>query len=167
VEVYQIPGVEAGRLAILGRPRPGQLAAAATAWRQAGLDLVVCLLDEAEAAGMGLAGEAELCRAAGLRFLRFPLPDAGVPASREAVSVLVDSLAAELRAGAGVGIHCRMGIGRSALVAACLLLVLGQPIEAAWDLVQRGRGVPVPHTPWQRDWIAGWAAGRRGPAPGA
>jgi protein-tyrosine phosphatase len=45
------------------------------------------------------------------------------------VARLVEALTEHLRQGHGVGIHCRVGVGRSALVAACVLSALGVPLE--------------------------------------
>src|SRR5262249_42872932 len=123
------------------------------------LDVVVSLLEEGEVEELGLGQEAEACQGAGLRFLRFPVPDRGVPASGRELAGLVESLADELRQGRGVGIHCRIGVGRSALVAVCVLVVLGEPLEPAWALVQRARGLSVPDTPQQQAWVSAWAAG--------
>jgi protein-tyrosine phosphatase len=141
------------------RPRAGDwLDDEAASWRRQGLDLVVSLLEDAEVAELGLADEPAACERAGLRFLRFPLPDRGVPASEAAISDLVAALAAELRASRGVGLHCRIGVGRSASLAVCVLAALGVPVETAWASVQRARGLTVPDTPAQRAWVAGWFA---------
>jgi protein-tyrosine phosphatase len=64
-----------------------------------------------------------------------------------------------LRAGRGVGIHCRIGVGRSALLAVCVLAALGVPVESAWVSVGRARGMSVPDTLAQRAWVAGWLTG--------
>jgi protein-tyrosine phosphatase len=130
----------------------------AASWRRQGLDLVVSLLEDAEVAELGLTDEPGACERAGLRFTRFPLPDRGVPPSEGAFSELVSVLAAELRAGRGVGIHCRIGVGRSAYLAVCVLATVGVPVEAGWAAVQRARGLSVPDTPAQRAWVAGWFA---------
>src|SRR5262249_37017300 len=148
---YLIPECPAGRLAIMPRPRAGDWLEDETAsWRRQGLDVVVSLLEDSEIADLELSTEESMCERAGLRFVRFPIPDRGVPRSTQAVSELVSSLVAELRQRRGVGIHCRMGIGRSASLAVCVLSALGMPIENAWDAVQRSRGMSVPDTMEQR-----------------
>jgi hypothetical protein len=75
------------------------------------------------------------------------LPDRGVPNSCVAVSELVSSLLLELRSHRGVGIHCRIGVGRSASLAVCVLAALEVSIEDAWAMVGRSRGLAVPDTP--------------------
>jgi protein-tyrosine phosphatase len=164
-ELYPITDCPAGRLALMPRPRAGDwLEDEAQSWRRQGLDVVVSLLEDSEVDELGLADEAKACERAALRFVRFPIPDRGVPASEAAASDLVSALAAELRAGRGVGIHCRIGVGRSASLAVCVLAALGVAVEAAWVSVQRSRGLSVPDTPAQRAWVAGWFAGFRSSA---
>jgi protein-tyrosine phosphatase len=161
-EVYLIADVPIGRLAIMPRPRAGDwLEDEVASWHRSGLDVVVSLLEEDEVAELGLDQEADTCQGAGLRFLSLPIPDRGVPESRAAVSELVGALTEELRQGRGVGIHCRIGLGRSALVAACVLAALGVPVESAWASLQRARGLSVPDTPEQRAWVAAWFTGFR------
>jgi protein-tyrosine phosphatase len=160
--MYLIADCPSGRLAIMPRPRAGDwLEDEAHSWRRQGLDVVVSLLEDGEVAELGLADEAEACQRAGLRWVRFPVPDRGVPASESALSDLMTTLAAQLRAGLGVGIHCRIGVGRSACLAVCALAALGVPVETAWASVQRSRGLSVPDTPAQRAWVAKWVAGVR------
>jgi protein-tyrosine phosphatase len=158
-ELFLISECPVGRLAIMPRPRAGDwLDDEALSWRKQSLDSVVSLLEDDEVSELGLEDEAEACSRAGLSFVRFPVPDRGVPASLAAVSKLVTSLVAQLRAGSGIGIHCRIGIGRSSLLAVCVLASLGLQVELAWAAVQRSRGLSVPDTPEQRAWVSNWSA---------
>jgi protein-tyrosine phosphatase len=159
-EVFLIPEVPFGRLAIMPRPRAGDwLEDEVASWQSSGLDVVVSLLDDHEVTDLGLVDEPAVCERIGVRLLRFPIPDRGVPASYPAATELVTRLVTELRSGRGVGIHCRIGVGRSALMAVSLLAALGIPVESAWASVARARGVSVPDTPAQRAWVAGWLKG--------
>jgi protein-tyrosine phosphatase len=135
------------------RPRAGDwLAGEVDSWKNAGLDSIVSLLEDSEIAVLGLQQEQGLCEETGLEFIRFPIPDRGVPASVDKFAELIHSLVQQLRNGSGVGIHCRMGIGRSALVAAHVLVALGVPVESAWASIEQSRGLPVPDTSEQRTW---------------
>jgi len=152
-EIYPIATVPCGRLAIMPRPRAGDwLAGEIDSWRRSGLNVIVSLLEESEIAELGLEQEQALCQRAGCEFLSFPISDRGVPASTEEFSALIQTLVHHLRKGRGVGIHCRMGIGRSALVAAHVVVALGMPVELAWESIEQARGLPVPDTPEQRAW---------------
>jgi len=153
-DLYWIEGMWPGRLAIMPRPRGGDwLEDEVRAWRDAGVDLVVSLLQDEEIADLILAEEEELCRTNGIEFLSFPIVDRGVPESREAVSLLVAKLAGRLSDGKNVAVHCRQGIGRAALIAASTLVWLGIDPELAMQRVGIARQCSVPETPEQRRWV--------------
>lgn len=153
-ELYWIPGVSPGRLAIMPRPRGGDwLEDEVQSWRSAGVDVVVSLLEADEASGLELLAEETLSRASQMDFATFPIADRGVPRSREAASELVTELAGHLGAGKSVAIHCRQGIGRAALVAVAVLIRLGEQADEAIARVSAARGRAVPETPEQREWL--------------
>lgn len=157
-ELYLIPTPAPGRVAILPRPRGGDwLADEVAAWRRAGVDIVLSMLTPDEVADLGLTAEADECRAHGIEFLTLPVPDRGVPALGAAADMIA-RLAGLVAGGKTVAIHCRQGIGRSAIVAAGVLVTLGVDAEAALRTVGEARGCPVPETPEQRRWVAGFAA---------
>jgi len=154
VTSYQTKGPWRGQLAIVPRPRGGEwLEDEVRAWKDDGFDLVVSLLTGDELRELDLTREAELSRAHGLQFCEFPIPDLGVPYSLAAAQELIDKLNASLAAGKKVAIHCRQGIGRSGLIAASLLAVSGVDPETAFREVSAARGLPVPETSEQRDWV--------------
>jgi protein-tyrosine phosphatase len=59
-----------------------------------------------------------------------------------------------LRTGKAVAVHCRAGIGRSALIAACVLVRSGYDVDGAFDTIAKARGMAVPDTQAQHDWVA-------------
>jgi len=153
-EPYWIDGPWPGRLAIVPRPRGGDwLEDEVGAWRQAGLDVVVSLLTQDEVADLDLAQEAELSQAGGIQFIGFPIPDRSVPLSRRATVELVKTLHKLLAEGKNVGLHCRQGLGRSAVVAACLLIFSGVDPESAFQHISVARECIVPETAEQREWV--------------
>ena len=153
-EFYWIEGPWTGRLAIVPRPRGGEwLADEVRSWQQAGLNTLVSLLTPDEVADFELGKEGEWCQAHGIQFVSFPVPDRGVPASRTACLALVRELEHALTEGKRIAIHCRQGIGRSALLAACLLIVSGQDPETAFQHIGVARGCAVPDTAEQQEWV--------------
>jgi protein-tyrosine phosphatase len=157
-EVYWIEGPWPGRLAILPRPRGGEwLEDEVQSLRAAGLDVLVSTLENDETAELDLTRESEICRAQGLEFISFPVEDRGVPATENGTLELARRLETYLAAGRKVGIHCRQGIGRSALLAACILALSGLEAETALQRIQTARGCTVPDTEEQRDWIKRFA----------
>jgi protein-tyrosine phosphatase len=133
-EPFWISGPWIGKLPIASRPRGGDwLQDEAVAWRRAGLDVVVSLLEDEEAAQLELAREAEVVRRKGIDFIRFPITDCGVPGSTTATLALLKTIVNALNAGKHVAVHCRQGIGRSGLIAAGGLMSSGLgPKKRSW-----------------------------------
>lgn len=153
-DLYWIPGPWLGKLAVATRPRGGDwLEEEVGGWREAGLDIVVSLLERDEAAQLELASEGEVAESQGLQFISFPIPDRGVPASTRDALLLFSDIASALREGKNVAIHCRQGLGRSGLVAAGSLVTSGMGTAQAIDLVSGARGATIPETSEQLQWI--------------
>ncbi len=160
-DLYWIRDAAPAGLAMMPRPRAGEwLRDEMRGLKQAGLDIVLSLLTAPEIRELDLDREAEHCVAAGLQFLSFPIPDRGVPASASELRRLVGALADQLRSGLKLGIHCRAGIGRSGLVAACVLSELGTRTDALFPMLSKARRVSVPDTPEQEAWVRAFIAKR-------
>ncbi len=154
VSVYWIDGPWLGRLSIAARPRGGDwLEDEIDAWKGEGIRSVVSTLTKEETDELDLSKEPELCQAKGLDFLRFAIADRGVPNSSKATMETIRNVEEKLKAGKNVLIHCRQGIGRSGLLAACLLGTEGLSSEAAFSRIAAARGAPVPDTVQQKDWV--------------
>jgi protein tyrosine phosphatase (PTP) superfamily phosphohydrolase (DUF442 family) len=158
-KVSRVTGPWRGRLGIVPRPRGAEwLDDETRAWREAGIDLVVSLLRPDEEAELDLTGESISSTASGLAFRAFPIPDRSVPSSREAVAEIADQVVDALRSGKTVVVHCRQGIGRSALMVAAVLIAGGLHAETAVNAIRQSRGLDVPETPTQRQWISDFSA---------
>lgn len=157
-DIYWINGPWPGRLAILARPRGEDwLGDEVAGWKDAGVDLVVSLLTSGEDSELGLVDERELVQQHGLTFIGFPIADYSVPTSKTELRQLASTLQQSLKQGNSVGIHCRQGIGRSSLVAACVLVTSGESPSNAFQHISSARGRPVPDTPEQRNWVTAFA----------
>ena len=144
----------AGRIAISARPRADDwLEMEVGEWEASGLDMVVSLLERDEVSELGLQREAELCRASGIEFISFPIPDRGVPEDEAEMLRIASSIASGIADGHSVAIHCRAGIGRSSMIAACALICSGIEASDALARIKAARGLTVPDTDEQRDWI--------------
>jgi len=136
------------------RPRGGDwLEDEVCDWREAGIDVVVSLLTPDEVGDFDLDAEPGFCEAHGIRFVSFPIPDRGVPASRDGAANLLNDLEHSLASGKTIALHCRQGIGRSSLIAACLLVTAGEEPRSAFERIGSVRGVRVPETPEQEQWV--------------
>lgn len=146
-------------LSFMPRPRGGEwLADEMVSLHAQGVRMVVSLLTESEIWQLGLMREAEWCMTAGMRFMTFPITDRSIPPFTEATFAFIDTLAEETRSGTHVAIHCRLGIGRSALIAASILVAMGIDVPLAFQTLSRARGVTIPDTPEQYTWVERFAA---------
>jgi protein-tyrosine phosphatase len=150
---------EAWRLAIMPRPRAGDwLVDEIAGWKVEGIDIVVSLLDQHEVDELELHRLPAACRDAEIEFVAFPIPDRGVPASLRGTQRLVLRLSDAVAEGKAVAVHCRAGIGRSSLVAACVLVRNGYDVNSAFDTIAKARGLEVPDTEAQRAWVSTFLA---------
>ena len=157
--VFWVAGPWRGRLGIVPRPRGGDwLADETSAWREAGIDLVVSLLEPEEEAQLVLEGEAAAAAASGIDFRPFPIPDRGVPTSRESVAELASDIVDALDLGKNVAVHCRQGIGRSGMIVGGVLVAAGEDLAAALRTIKESRGLEVPETEEQQRWLREFAS---------
>lgn len=157
-DIYWIDQIRDARLAIMPKPRADDwLEDEIIGWRAEGIDVVVSLLENNEVNELDLDREATLCLTHGIDFRSFPVADRGVPQSQQAAITLVRQLSDLLLSGKAVAIHCRAGIGRSSVIAACVLIHLGFGHDEALEAIAIARRVPVPDTTDQRAWVKAFA----------
>ena len=154
-EIYWVPEVTTGRLGIMARPRSGEWLRDEVAGScHAGVKAVVCLLEASEVRELALHDEPVLCQGSKIEFISFPITDRGVPKSVQQAAQLVERVVSLLKTGAPVVIHCRAGIGRSSLIAACVMLKLGFPRNEVFPMLSGARGLRVPDTSTQERWLS-------------
>ncbi|HEX7375095.1 MAG TPA: ADP-ribosylglycohydrolase family protein, partial [Steroidobacteraceae bacterium] len=115
-----------------------------------------------------------------VEYLRQPIVDHGVPDERAVMERILALLDGALAAGHVVYVHCRAGIGRSAMVAGCWLatqrgdaaLALEELQELWQQAAQSARWPRIPETESQEQFVLQWlggkaAAARRAVALGA
>jgi protein-tyrosine phosphatase len=141
------------QLAIVARPRGEDwLDDEMAALREAGIDVVVSMLEEDEAAELGLRHEGDAAQRSGLVFISFPIVDRSVP-DKLKFDQFLERLEGFLKAGKRVGVHCRACIGRASVTTASLLIRSGISPEDVWSQISSARGYPVPDTFEQREWV--------------
>ena len=102
---------------------------------------------------LAFENEAVTCLAHGIEFRALPVPDLGAPIDSSEFMQAVQMLAALLRGGTSVAVHCRQSVGRSGLLAVAIAVAVGVPLESAIREVSAARGVRVPETTVQTDWL--------------
>jgi ADP-ribosylglycohydrolase len=103
-----------------------------------------------------------------VEYLREPIPDHGVPASRETMSRVLAMLDDALEAGHVVYVHCRAGVGRSAMVAGCWLAsrpdASMEPLDRLQQLWQQCAKAEdwtfIPETEDQAQFVRDWSPGK-------
>ena len=152
--VHWVDVPDGGRIGIFPHPDGGTaLGSSLEALRGEGVDVLVSALEPDESLMLGLGEEAAVAQRAGLEFHALPIPDWGVPRHPRPVIELAETLAGHVSGGRSVAIHCRAGIGRSAVLAATALVRLGWEPTIAFERLSKARGLVVPATPEQRAWV--------------
>jgi protein-tyrosine phosphatase len=147
-----LPDDVSGRLYLHSMPgRYESYQATLDAVRLKGISQVVCLTSLEEIAGKAPAYARALQRNdVPWQQCMFPIVDFGVPSDRARFLELVRSIAADLRSGVNVLLHCAAGIGRTGTVASCVLVALGltageaaQRVHAAGSYAERPEQVEL------------------------
>lgn len=150
------------RLAIVPCPVGGrQLRLAIRSVQEQGIESLVSLLSAEEVRVLGLRDEERFCREAGIDFRWFPVDDHSIPGSMEEFRSAVGSLQRDLRLGKGVGAHCFAGVGRSCMLMAGVLCAEGLSAEEAFTRLSAARGLQVPDTWLQSQWVGHFAESLR------
>jgi len=158
-DIFWIKGNPSAPLAIVLRPRGDDwLENELRRMKAGGIETLVSLLETDEAALLGLAQEGTLAEGSGMRFLSYPIPDVHIPPDSSTFRAFVAGLADRLRTGERIGVHCRGSIGRATVTAACALIHLGWDPQAALKTIAAARGLAVPDTEEQEDWILHYKA---------
>ena len=85
--------------------------------------------------------------------MNFPIADRQTPETQTAFANFLKQVEHAARTGKSVGAHCRAGIGRSSLMIAALLCSQGLSSQEAFQRLSTARGLSVPDTPEQMEWI--------------
>jgi ADP-ribosyl-[dinitrogen reductase] hydrolase len=116
---------------------------------------VVTLLEDFEFALLRVAGLGDAVRRLGMEWYHLPIRDGSVPnaAFEEKWKTAGPKLRTILRGGGRIVVHCRGGLGRAGMIAACLLVEFGMQPDDAIAAVRRSRGPYAIETPEQEDYV--------------
>lgn len=154
-KIYWIHQFDNGsKLGIMPRPRGDDwLKEEIIKLKKQNIGVWVSLLEAHETSELGLRDQASLCSKHDLNFINFPIVDRGIPEKGSKVDQLISQLALKIQDGETVVIHCRMGIGRSSIIAASILLQYGFKTEQILQKITSARGLKVPDTEQQVQWL--------------
>ena len=154
MRIYWIDELEKGKIGMMARPRGND-------WLEdeikklsfRNVDILVSLLEIKEIKELELDDEQLLCEKYHLQFLHFPIPDRNIPEDKKAFLELLTFLTSQIQLDKKIVIHCRMGIGRTSILVAAILLVLGFKLETLFELIGKKRTLIVPDTEKQIEYI--------------
>ncbi len=145
------------KIGVMARPSGGGLLRAdICSLREQGFSVMVSLLTDAEERELKLVEEARICNEMEMVFERLPIPDLRVPALDDASFEFLAKLRKLHAGGKSIVVHCRAGIGRSPMIAACLMLSTKCNVHSAFRQLSSARGFTVPETPEQREWAVAY-----------
>lgn len=152
--IYWITDLANGKLGMMPRPRGND-------WLEEDIkrlslqdvDVLVSLLEKNEITELGLSNEEAICIQYGIRFFNYPIIDRGVPSSKSAFFQLLEKIGAGLSEHKKVVVHCRIGIGRTSLLCASLLLNIGFNRKDVFEYLSEIRTLRVPDTAAQENWV--------------
>lgn len=124
-----------------------------------GADVLVSLCEADELRRLEIPNLHERARSFGIVVEPFAFPDGGTPRSAEALRPLVQRILDAAALGQKVVIHCMGGLGRSGLVAACVLIARGQAADEAMQIVRAAREGAIENAE-QEAFVHGFSMGR-------
>ena len=151
--LYEIERERPGSLSTMAHPQGGaRLQDEIRGLATTGVTTLVSLLTQGEEMELGLRGESAAAAAWGIGYLALPTPDRAIPQLAPLLDPATE-LCARLEAGQHVVAHCWQGIGRSSLLAGAVLVREGVDPAEAWKRIARARGIAVPDTDEQRQFL--------------
>ena len=153
-DIYQVELIGSGSLSVMAKPVSGEwIEDEFSGIARLGINRIVSLLENHESIEVGLSKEQELSEKHQMEYISYPIPDRGLPSSISDYLFFTKHLYNEMASGLNTVIHCRAGIGRTGIVAAGVFLHCGFEPQEAFLHISKKRGVPVPDTEEQIDWV--------------
>jgi protein-tyrosine phosphatase len=141
-------------MGIMPRPRGGDwLEDEISHLKKCKVDVLISLLEKTEVQEPGLQNEDLVCQENRVKFKSFPIPDRGIPSSSADVDRLILELKRQIDQGNSIVIHCRMGIGRSSIIAGALMLTFDRNVDHILQTISKARQLQIPDTMEQVDWL--------------
>ena len=118
------------------------------------IDVIVSLLQDVEYENLGIPHFFEEAGKLPVEVLRLPVADGAVPEEKKEVLTLITKINDRLNEGKNVLIHCKQGLDRTGIIAACLLIYRrGISPEEVIKLVQDARQNALRRSPNQIEFI--------------
>tara|TARA_B110000003_G_C16477751_1_gene468306 strand:- start:26 stop:502 length:477 start_codon:yes stop_codon:yes gene_type:complete len=142
-----------GRIATAAAPNADRMLEEIIDMREEKVEFVLSLLQVNEATEIGLIDEELSLGAAGIGFRQIAIADFGIPENSLEIDSVIADMAKYLETGGSLVVHCRGGIGRSSIVVSAILTHLGVKSSDSMRHIEEARGLRVPETSSQREWV--------------
>ena len=119
------------------------------------IDAFLLLVEDHELRDCRVPNIVDVVAAHGIKLLRHPIHDAGVPADQAALRQTLDGMRARLARGENIAVACRGGLGRTGTVVGCLLRDVGLEADAAIALTRASRQKTIESDDQER-FVAAW-----------
>lgn len=124
---------------------------------QQGTNVIAPLIEDFEFDLLGMDGYHDAAATHLIEIAPYPIPDQHAPHDPRDFAAYIDELMTHLLDGRSVVVHCRGGLGRAGLTAACLLVQGGLNPEDAIALVRDTRSPHAIETAQQEQFIHDFA----------
>ncbi len=156
MRIYWLDSFETGNLGLMPRPRGNEwLEDEVYKLKLNKVNTVISLLEADETRELEIEREPHFCKLSNIDFLHFPIEDRKVPTDSKSFLKLINQVNQKLECGENIVVHCRMGIGRTSLIAASVLISRGYSAQEAFDFISKKRTLTVPDTVDQVTWLKG------------
>ena len=147
MNIYWLDYFNKGNIGMMARPKGNDwLEDEINNLQRQSVNVVVSLLTKKEELELEIEREQYFCKKSNIKFLIFPILDRGLPSSKIEFRAFIIQINKLLNQNNKIVVHCRMGIGRTSLVASALLLLNGMKITNVFDFLSEKRTLSVPDT---------------------
>ncbi len=156
MRIYWLDVFESGNIGLMARPKGNEwLEDEIQKLKLNDVTTVISLLKNHEAKELEIEQEQHFCELNEIEFLNFPIEDRSIPTDTKAFVKLIFEINQRLNENKKIVVHCRMGIGRTSMVAAAVLICRGYSAENVFAFISKKRTLTVPDTEDQINWIKG------------
>lgn len=126
-------------------------------WTKQGVAIVLCLLNDYEIRTLGVDEKLykKVCLSSGVELVQYPIIEMSVPEENTQIHAILHKLAQSVENGQRIVIHCRGGIGRTAIIVCALLklLAIEDNPRKAIQYVREVRDKRCVESRKQEDWV--------------
>lgn len=155
-DIYWInhPFIGDNKIGTMARPRGDDWLENEIKWlKLKEIDCLISVLESSEIWELKLEKEEELCSLYQIEFINFPIKDVSIPYEEKEFIKLTELLVDKIKKGKKIVVHCRMGIGRSSMLVASVMIKMGCKAINVFDIIKKYRKLNVPDTEEQKKWV--------------